>query len=297
MFRFAFFNLTLLCAMILLAGCGGGGGRGSRAIDSMSPVSPDPLPTAAEFRSDIAAIGRAANSLILTDLIMTPQSRVAPNERAHCHGGGCEPSWGEPYYDIQKLSHISPDATLRIGDPQYGINNGEISGRQSVRELDEGLDYSVDYRVYGGWLSTNFFGVERDRWRGRAQYGSIEGLESLIAFSAGTESGSNPITGSAEWQGLLVAIDATTPTQPVHGQASLTFDVADQTLDVEFSDIRGARTYADMRWNNLEVMNGRFGVGDGSNSLSGSFYGSNHEEVGGVFERNQLIGAFGASRQ
>ena len=283
---------------LLLTACGGGS---SVVIDSMGPVSSDPLPTAVEVREEISDIGLAATGLIMTDMLSTPRSRVFPNDRGEtfCSGTSCEPepAYSEPYYSAEELSTIAPDATIRVGEMKYGINNGEISGSESYRAPEEDEDWSVDYTVYGGWLSQNFFGIEQKRWRGRAQYGSVEGLETLIAFSAGTESGSNPATGSAEWHGLLVAVDATAPAQPVHGQASLAFDVADQTLDVEFSDIRGARTYTDMRWNNLEVMNGRFGVGDGSNSLSGSFYGSNHEEVGGVFERNQLIGAFGASRQ
>ena len=78
---------------------------------------------------------------------------------------------------------------------------------------------------------------------------------------------------------------------------SSTFDFADQTLDVNLTNVSGPGTYADMSWNGLAVQNGLFGGGTDSNSLSGSFYGANHEEVGGVFERNQLIGAFGANRQ
>ena len=301
--------LTRLCYLVIilfLVGCGGGGG-GNTVIDSMNPVSPDPLPTAVEFRSDIAAIGGAANSPTLTDLITTPQSRVAPNERAYCQSSGeCEPSWGEPYYDIQELSTIATDDTVLISDPQHGINNVEISGRQTVQELDEGVDFSANYRVYGGWLSTNFFGIEQKQWRGQGRYGSIEGLESLIAFSAGTESGSNPVTGSAEWTGLVVALDQTAPERVVQGKAALTYDFNESTLDVLFSNLRGARTYGDLSWNDLTVTNGRFSQGSekmgrddiphGDNYIDGTFYGDAHEEAGGVFERNNLIGAFGATR-
>lgn len=297
-------RLCYLVIILFLVGCGGGGG-GNRAIDSMNPVSPDPLPTATELRSDFGTIGRAAGSPILTDLITTPRSRVAPNERAYCgNSGGCEPSWGEPYYD--ELSRIPTDATLRIRDQLYGINNVEISGQESIRELDEGVDFSADYRIYGGWLSTNFFGVEQKQWRGQERYGSVEGLESLIAFSEGTESRSNPVTGSAEWTGLVVALDQTAPDQVVQGKAALTYDFGAHTLDVLFSNLQGARTYGDLSWNDLTVTNGRFSQGSekmgrddiphGDNYIDGTFYGGVHEEAGGVFERNQLIGAFGAKR-
>lgn len=61
--------------------------------------------------------------------------------------------------------------------------------------------------------------------------------------------------------------------------------------------LTGPRTYAPMTWDDVPVLGGRFSDGTGSNSLEGTFYGDNHEEVGGIFERNQIIGAFGASRQ
>ena len=286
--------LSFSLIMLLLAGCGGGsGGMGNRP-----PVAPEA--TATDLRTTIAEIGQAANNLIMSDLQTTPRSRVAPNERvaANCQGTYCspEPSWSEPGYSVAELSVIAPDATLRIGAPQYGVNNGDISGQASYRAPDEDEDWSLDYRVYGGWLSKNFFGVERGRWRGRAIYGSIEGLEALIAYSAGEASGSNPVTGSAEWTGLVVALDRTAPDASVQGKAALAYDFGGNTLDVLFSNLRGARTYGDLSWTDLAVTHGRFSHGSGANSINGTFYGNEHEEVGGVFERSNLVGAFGARR-
>lgn len=282
-------------AVMCLSACGGGGNGGGVM---RPPVVPDV--TAADFRETIAGIGAAANTLIMSDLQATPRSRVAPNERvaANCQGTYCspEPSWSEPGYTVADLSVIAPDATIRIGNPQYGVNAGELSGSTSYRALDEDEDWSLDYRVYGGWLSKNFFGVERGRWRGRAMYGSIEGLEALIAYSAGSASGSNPVTGSAEWTGLVVALDRTAPDQAVQGKAVLTYDFGNATLDVLFSGLRGARTYGDLSWSDLAVTNGRFSQGTGANSIEGTFYGDAHEEAGGVFERSNLVGGFGTAR-
>ena len=291
---FSFGALALSVGLVLSACGGNGGGNGSTRLPVASP------PTATEFRQTIASIGQAADTLIMSDLQSTPRSRIAPNERvsANCRGSYCEPepSWSEPGYSAAELSVVAPDATIRIGTPQYGVNAGEVSGRTSYRAIEEDEDWSVDYRVYGGWLSKNFFGVERGRWRGRAQYGSIDGLEALIAYSAGDASGSNPVTGSAEWTGLVVALDRTAPDQAVQGKAALTYDFGDNTLDALFSNLRGARTYSDLSWTDLAVTNGRFSQGSGANSLSGTFYGATHDEVGGVFERSNLIGGFGASR-
>ena len=34
-----------------------------------------------------------------------------------------------------------------------------------------------------------------------------------------------------------------------------------------------------------------------ASDIKATFYGPNHEEVGGVFERDNIVGAFGAKRQ
>ena len=47
---------------------------------------------------------------------------------------------------------------------------------------------------------------------------------------------------------------------------------------------------------NCYLAQGAFEARDGTASIEWQFYGSNHGEVGGIFERNRLIGAFGASR-
>ena len=90
---------------------------------------------------------------------------------------------------------------------------------------------------------------------------------------------------------------------PVRGDATLTFDFADADLDVAFTNIRSIRdvevppTYPNMTWQNLPVRNGRFGGGFDDPTIEGRFYGPNHEEVGGIFQRNRIVGAFGAQRE
>ena len=56
-------------------------------------------------------------------------------------------------------------------------------------------------------------------------------------------------------------------------------------------------TFDDMNWEDIPLTSGSFQSGSGSDQISGQFYGPNHEEVGGVFERNQILGAFGAKRE
>jgi len=322
-------------ALLFLTACGGGGGGGA-TIDSPTARPPSntlPPPDGAPARpprggppapiagqTGLAAIGAASNSLLMTDLVPTSRSAVHANTRGitTCGGSGggdcsSEPAYSEPSWSIAEIVSIFSDhhwvdqnqnppwrsssrGTLRVDAPQYGVQTGIATARTSSWEPDEGRDYTTDYTVYAGWLDQNFFGVKRTRYQGRNIYGTVQGLEDVIAASVGTASGSNPMTGSAEWTGLVVALDRTAPDQAVQGQAALTYDFGDNTLDALFSNLRGARAYNDLSWTDLAVTNGRFSQGGGANSIDGTFYGAEHEEIGGVFERSNLVGAFGGTR-
>ena len=309
-------RLICMMCLLLVVGCGGSGG----AVDRDSPTARPPYTGAPEpiaGQTGIAAIGPASNSLLMTDLVVTSRSAVHANTRGitQCGGTGCnsEPMYSEPSWSIAEIVSSFSDhywvdqnqnpvweassrGTLRENTPRFGVQTGIATGQTSSFEPDEGRDYTTDYTVYAGWLDHNFFGVKRERYQGRDIYGTVQGLEDVIAASVGTASGSNPMMGSAEWMGLVVALDRTAPDQVVQGEAALTYDFGDNTLDALFSNLRGSRSYNDLSWTDLVVTNGRFSQGSGANSINGTFYGDEHEEVGGVFERSNLIGAFGAKR-
>ena len=83
------------------------------------------------------------------------------------------------------------------------------------------------------------------------------------------------------------------------GDATLTFDLSQSDIDVTFTNIRdidSGRPHGPIIWQNIPVRSGSFATGFIGNSIDGRFYGPNHEEVGGIFERNQIAGAFGAKR-
>ena len=98
----------------------------------------------------------------------------------------------------------------------------------------------------------------------------------------------------------------------VRGDASVDIDnLALPDVDVNIANIRDTVTGERVMWNgetgfgwdDLGLVNGRF---DSGANLQGSFYGENHEEVGGVFHTGNsegatnpdgITGAFGAKRQ
>ena len=75
----------------------------------------------------------------------------------------------------------------------------------------------------------------------------------------------------------------------------VTADLAAASLDLAFTNI--ADTFGvlsnDMRWQGVSMENGSFQT----TGLDGRFYGPNHEEAGGVFERDGIAGAFSLARQ
>ena len=77
-------------------------------------------------------------------------------------------------------------------------------------------------------------------------------------------------------------------------------DFNNMDADVTFSNIN--ELYArdsiigSWTWTDIPIDNGTFSQGSGSDQIEGRFYGSSHEEVGGIFEREDVVGAFGARR-
>ena len=90
--------------------------------------------------------------------------------------------------------------------------------------------------------------------------------------------------------------------QVIRGDADVTVDFAadSMTADVEFTDIVNIETgdlQDDMAWLGMAVEDGGFAERTApDDTISGRFYGPGEEEVGGVFERDGIAGAFGGRR-
>ena len=128
----------------------------------------------------------------------------------------------------------------------------------------------------------------------------------------------DPVQNTADHAQFVVGNEG----DSISGDATITipsFNVyAYPSLNIEFSNIVNDHTGAqrdNMIWEGVEMVDGVFGVardasptetghlpfvgGDpfrGQGGIFGQFYGPNHEEVGGLFHRDGLAGAFGAGR-
>ena len=140
-----------------------------------------------------------------------------------------------------------------------------------------------DSKVYGHSLDDSVFAMVDDR----------------VAVSFGDWPRTNPGgTGGGVWEGMLVGLDTRTR-ERIEGDALIEIDdFARPEVDVSLTgieDVRGGAR-AGLHWEDIPVAQGAFQGRDMAGSIEGRFYGGDHEEVGGIFERGHLTGAFGASR-
>ena len=291
--------MSLLLMVCVLAGCGGGGGGGS-SLTPMEPAPPImPPPTEAELRSRSQAIFDAANVVVATDSVLVTNIGEIGRFQTVCGDSGCttvSPVTGLPTtFTAENAPLHEAFEDTNFADISWQNEVVLAASRWIVRRDPDTSAYGL-----GGWLDHNFFAAHILELR-NADTGLLRAL-GVSAYSLGDATGTNPITGSATWTGAMAGIDVSEGREsglPVAGNATATFDFANVNLDVALTNIRDLdreQSYADMRWEDLRVRQGRFGTGGDMNSIQGQFYGPNHEEVGGVFERNEIIGAFGAKR-
>ena len=114
-------------------------------------------------------------------------------------------------------------------------------------------------------------------------------------MSLGTEPGTNPVSGAATWRGAAVGFEFLPggPGDAIAGDAALRVDFGRATLDLELTGLAGAAGTTGVRrpdivWREVPMVRRAFRA----NGLDGRFYGTNHQEAGGVFERNRIAGGF-----
>lgn len=284
---------------LLLSACGGGGGSGPSLDVGGTPG--DPLVTSSQVRTQFAEIGQKADRLDMTDLRVWYGPSAGTTSGAECYSAvRCTPGTDEfeLIFTPANLSTIPPNADIQARGTRQGVPIVEYSGTSStVLEFGSlNRPNSVDYRILGGWMDYSFFTT--NLWEFEPT-----GWQIWNAASSGVESGSNPVSGSATWTGAMVGRQGyEQPGALVTGASRLTFDFATNELDVALTEIQAddGTAYADLTWENISTENGRFVSRSGfiaDGFVEGNFYGPNHEEVGGVFGRENLSGAFGATRQ
>ena len=193
--------------------------------------------------------------------------------------------------DSSPVATASENVEFDVLQSSVGVIFQKIHGHSDVPLAIGFQDTgSTSYLEYGGWLDHSMF------------YLAVSDLDSGFhadAYSLGMATGTNPVSGNATWTGSVIGVDTHVigRGRALGGEAKINVDFADADVDVEFTfmtyHLKGNITHPDITWNDLPLNAGEFG----SDTIHGVFYGPNHEEVGGVFRRDNFLGTFGGSRE
>ena len=296
----------------VLAACGGGGGGGGGGGASAPALSAIAWPVnAATARQAVTGsqvlpvthdqavqkfqgIQKNSNTLLAGDILLSglPLSRYSPT----CSGTTCTYTIGGQDIPVS-ISDAQDHDAFEIQPVM--IHNGVSIAQLRARD-DQGTDDQSETLAYGGWLEYSVFVTEVTSLPSIAN----SSMTLIGAYNYGNSPGTNPaaLTGrTATWKGAVVGADLGTPQiDVIHGVATVDVDFSSTSVDVTFSSLvdlnNTSRSIADMAWVDLSLSGGAFSDGSGTNQIKGRFFGPNHEEVSGVFERNQILGAFGAVR-
>lgn len=258
-----------------IAGCGGGS-------PSSPPSSTPPSTGSTEVKSDLEMIIASAVSKI----------KLETNDGILVLRQGPYPVAGETLATLQ--------GTAGGDDSQPEYHALEVrAGVSRAHSTDSSTPFAgetLHANRFAGWMSYSAFLVDRTvlAFDDPAE----NGLDETFIHSIGSPSNSSPVTDGASWQGIMAGFDLReeSAVSLVEGEARIAVDnFSEPMVNILFSNIRNQSTGSmlpDMVWNGLSLTNGTFA----DPGLTGQFYGPGHEEVGGVFFRESISGAFGASR-
>ena len=244
-----------------LAGCGGGGGGGGGGNVRVDD------PTGVQAELDAVDTGDGTAVLLVTEggrPVFEESESLSARDRAAADAGS-----GRGNATLTRAGE-------RGGLPHYVAR---VSGSN-----EDGITLTFDgYGAWGEYQAFQVVGI------------AAEGVTVFVAGSSGRFSESNPVgEGTATWRGAMIGESGD---KFLSGDSTLVYDFSSATVDVRMTGIRDwntPQTYPDMVWSGLDVRNGTF---TDVRTIRGSFYGPNHEEAGGVFDRGAITGAFGAKRE
>ena len=291
--------------------------------------STEPDLTAKEAHSQIEQIvgriqGDANRSLFLSDVsLFTTRDDLDLPVRLSvtCQGPGCS-------YDL-----LGESLQLRVRDLSLGsvaslrpvmwhrgiLLVGRAEAVLTTTPISRGANYPgwIDYSRfpivreasgdvfgYGGWLDYSGFFVEGLPLTS----GDGHGISVYYGVSTGVASNSQPTGGSASWIGVMVATDVSGPGREniIQGDAALSigFDVTPTCIapcvSLSFSNVwdnRGQSRPGTTWWTMPVTVDGEFSGTNRQGETAGRFYGPEHEEAGGTFAYDDLVGAYGLKRR
>lgn len=259
--------------------------------DSRSVIGAMPLQTGGEaIRQRVSRMQQAADTFLIGD-VRSSFGRYT----ARCEGRVCRYAVVEfPLPTNEAVGQIRPVMSHR------GVDLVQVRSRE-VGEFED-QEFILDGQAYWGLLRHSGFGSVNTL---QTNENMTPLSTSFLSYSFGTATGTAP-AANATWNGVMSGAkvdDFAAAYELIQGDAAITVNLstAPGTADISFTNIRNLHSpdavIADMHWSGAMLRDGRFETGSGANRVQGTFYGPDHPEVGGTYERDPYMGAFGATRR
>ena len=294
--------LFLAAIPLSLAACVGGGEDGpvgdSERIRQLTGLSA-PVETAEAAQERSLDIFPRADSLILSTIHGETGSTEFPTFRHATQCGGTQCTVTEP------LSGTVDTIELANTPLRHGAATA-IGSKHGITLVSESTVHTgADLASLGAWLEHGTFAILNER-----QTGEEDTVDVWYGITVGDLTRTAP-TGSATWLGIMTGtpVIGDARGERLVGDAALSYefppegDGSGPSLDVAFGGIKNidrgaAHTVETLLFENVEVgAEGTFGAGFVGSRIQGAFYGPDHAEAAGIFEQQDIVGAFGASRQ
>ena len=285
-----FKSILASASFVLLVGCGGGGSE----TTSTSPTTPTPpnstSPTTPTPPNSTSPLNPASiDSIFITSMYGDGNNLTGP---MNCVNEVC--TTYSPTGEVIGSVSYSPtflDIYDNDGLNILGTNNGITKYNKT------GPNNSTQY---GAWIKYSSFSVNSSL-RTFPVFGNTQ---VLFGNAVGNSTNSKPFS-NATYNGLMVASPATGATKGdfLEGIARLNYDYSDSTLDANFTNITNVKTNSphsitSVSFNDISVgQRGIFVSGSAESFIQGGFMGPNNNEVTGVFEKDNMVGAFGAIKE
>ena len=268
---------------VILVGCGGGGSESTST--STSPTTPTPPNSASPLHP------ASIDSAFITSMYGDGNNLSGP---MNCVNEVCTAysSTGEPIGSVgHTITSLSPGPIDNDSTNMLGTNNGitKYSGTAPNNST-----------LYGAWMKYGSFSVNSSL----QTFPVLGNTQVLFGNAVGNSTNSKPFS-NATYNGLMVASPVTGETKGdfLEGIARLNYDYSDSTLDANFTNITNVKTNSphsitSVSFDDISVNpRGIFISGSTNNFIQGGFMGPDHNQVTGVFEKSNMVGAFGAVKE
>ena len=278
--------VTLCLVAMALGGCGHG-------TDSDGVAKPPTVPAKPPI-----------DTVLVSDFLRYKLDGDMEMDRAgtDCYGGLCVTTDGERIlFNLPRHFHFaglhdSLKARKDTIEDRDGIMIGDVSKGDKALPDIAGVATDRTTTGWGGWgeyvgFDTLYLDFVRKNRPQRIVWASVGGYRSQ----------GNPVGDALTWKGGAAAIDRAeiTENRNLIGNAELKLsftappDLTLVSLSItELEDVVTGTTYDNIGWKNIPLREGGFE----NRKVRGQFFGPNHEEVAGTFERDTITGAFAARR-